>query len=390
LGDCFTSNTKLNRPSKYFNRNFRLALTILSLTILILIFIPANNAASNYNISYIDNSTGGNVLKNPEISQNIPKTNLSNQIFTMTKKGSVVLKFGNGKGPKLLISAGIHGNEEEANIAVMKYLEYIKTKSFNGTIYIIPFAIPQDTAMNSRNYKGLDPNRIANKKGTPGYKIIQFARNNGVKYLLDVHSGSQVGPKGHIFISNPSRVTAKEKNWSNYIKSKTSCDISTNGADSIGMVRNYAKSFGINTLTLEVERDSTPTMTAANAEYLLILAGVNYLGLPAYSSNGPKISSTNPVKGAVRVPLTSAVTITFTTNIKSGTNFSGIYIKNLNTGKKVALKAKTISGKTLTLKETYTRLRNNIYQVYIPACALKDTAGNILTTSYSYQFRTIK
>jgi hypothetical protein len=244
--------------------------------------------------------------------------------------------------------------------------------------------------MNSRNYKGLDPNRIANKKGTPGYKIIQFARNNGVKYLLDVHSGSQVGPKGHIFISNPSRVTAKEKNWSKYIKSKTSCDISTNGADSIGMVRNYAKSFGINTLTLEVERDSTPTMTAANAEYLLILAGVNYLGLPAYSSNGPKISSTNPVKSAIRVPLTSAVTITFTKNIKSGTNFSGIYIKNLNTGKRVALKAKTISGKTLTLKAAYSRLRNKVYQVYIPACAVKDTAGNILQTSYSYQFRTIK
>jgi len=206
----------------------------------------------------------------------------------MAKKGSVVLKFGKGNGSKLLITAGIHGNEEEANIATMKYLEYIKNKSFNGTLYIIPFAIPADTALNSRNYKGQDPNRIANKKGTPGYNIIQFARNNGVQYLLDVHSGSQVGSKGYIFVSNPSTITVKEKNWSNHIKSKTGCYISTNGADDIGMVRNCAKKYGINTITLEVERDSTPTMTSANVEYKMIQAAVNYLGFPAGSPTDPK------------------------------------------------------------------------------------------------------
>ncbi len=375
-------------------KNFRFYLIILGLILFVLAFTPASSAAttnssnsSTYTISYVDESLGGNVQANPEISQNIPKTSLSNQIFTMTKKGSVVLKFGNGKGPKLLVSAGIHGNEEEANIAVMKYLEYVKTKSFNGTLYIIPFAIPMDTALNSRNYKGQDPNRIANIKGTPGYNIIQFARNNGVQYFLDVHSGSQVGSKGYIFISNPSTLTAKEKNWSNYIKSKTSCYVSTNGADDVGMVRNCAKNYGINTITFEVERDSIPTMTSVNVEYKMIQAAVNYLGFPAYSS-GPTITSTNPVKNAVGVSLTTPITIKFSKTIATGTNFSGIYIKNLTSGKKVTLASKAISGNMLTLKMASSRIKNNVYQVYIPAGAVKDGEGNNLVSAYSYSFNT--
>lgn len=387
--------TKLNSPSEYFNQGFRFSLIILSLLVFILAFTPTSHAAvssnsNNYNISYLDKSVGGNVQANPEISKNIPKTNLSNEIFNMTKKGSVVLKFGNGNGPKLLISAGIHGNEEEANIAVMKYLEYIKTKSFNGTLYIIPFDIPMDTALNSRNYKGQDPNRIANKKGTPGWKIIQFARNKGVQYLLDVHSGSGVGAEGCVFIDNPSTLSTKEKNWSNYIKSKTNCYVSTNSADSAGMMRHYANSFGINTLTLEVERDSTPTMTSANAEYRLLMAAVKYLGFPAYSFDGPQIISTNPTKNAVGVSLNIPIAIKFSETITRGTKFSGIYIKNLITSKKDILASKTISGKTLTLKMRSSRIKNNVYQVYIPASAVKDAAGNNLKTSYSYQFCTVK
>lgn len=139
----------------------------------------------------------------------------------------------------------------------------------------------------------------------------------------------------------------------------------------------------------EVERDTISTMTSANVEYKMIMAA-EYLGFPPYISKGPKTNSTNPKKGAVGAPLTSAVTITFNKNIKSCTSFSGVYIKNLTTGKKVSLASKTISGNTLTIKMVYSRLRNNIYQVYMPASAVKDAAGNNLKTSYNSQFRTVK
>jgi len=231
-----------------------------------------------YNISIFDSTVGGNVLNNPAISQKIPRTNLSNQIFQMTRHGSVILKFGNGNGPKVLISTGIHGNEPQANIAVMKYIEYIKNKQFNGTLFVIPFDIPKDTALNTRYYNGLDPNRIANIKGTPSWKIVQFAKNNGIQYLIDVHSGGGVGIHGFIYHNSAS--TKRELNILSYIVSKTGCSKGVDKADSPGMIRIAAHSYGINSITLETERDTTPVMSGAEAEFKMIHAAAEYLGFP--------------------------------------------------------------------------------------------------------------
>jgi len=233
-------------------------------------------SSSHYNITIFDPTVGGNVLLNPSINKYIPKTNFSNQIFQMTKYGSVIIKMGNGKGPKLLISVGIHGNEPQANIAIMKYLELIKDKQINGTLYIIPFDIPKDTALNTRYYNGLDPNRIANIKGTPSYKIVQFARANGIKYILDVHSGGGVGKNGYIYVNKYS--TTIENKWVSYIKSKTYAASGVDSADNAGMIRVAAHSYGINSITLETERDSAPVLTAAIAEYRMIVAATHYLG----------------------------------------------------------------------------------------------------------------
>lgn len=341
--------------------------------------------SSHYNISIFDHTVGGNVLANPSISQNIPKTDLSNQIFQMTKNGSVILKFGNGNGPKLLMSVGIHGNEPQANIAAMKYLEFIKDKQFNGTLYIIPFDIPRDTALNTRYYNGLDPNRIANIVGTPSWKIVQFAKNNGINYLLDVHSGGGVGSNGFIYVNHYS--TNLEKNWIFYITSKTLSATGFDSADSAGMIRVSAHNYGINSITLETERDSTPVMTAANAEFKMILAAAQYLGFPGTNYH-PKVISTYPKVNATGVSLTAPLTIKFSENIQAGINYSGIYIKNISTGNIVALSSKTISGNILTIKQTYNRLIGDTYQVYIPARAIKDLAGNNLLATYTFNFKT--
>ncbi len=231
-----------------------------------------------YDISIFDSTVGGNVLNNPIIKQNIPKTDLSNQIFQMTKYGSVIVKLGNGNGPKVLISVGVHGNEPQANIAIMKYLEIIKNKQFNGTLYVIPFDIPKNTALNTRYYNGSDPNRIANIKGTPSWKIVQFAKNNGIKYLIDMHSGGGVGKNGFIYHNAAS--TQQEKNIVAYIKSKTGCSTGVDKADNPGMIRIASHNYGINSITLETERDTTPVNSAAEAEFKLILAAAEYLGFP--------------------------------------------------------------------------------------------------------------
>jgi uncharacterized protein len=233
---------------------------------------------TGYKIKVFDSSIGGNVLNNTAISQNIPRTDFSTKIFQMTNHGSVILKFGNGKGPKVLISAGIHGNEPQANIAIMKYLEFIKNKHFNGTLYIIPFAIPEDTALNTRYYNGTDPNRIANIEGSPSWRIVEFAKKNGVNYFIDLHSGGGVDSNGYIFINSES--TNKEKKLVAYIVSKTNCSTGVDDADSPGMIRYSAHSYGINSITFETERDNIPVMDASNAEYKMIKAATKYLGFP--------------------------------------------------------------------------------------------------------------
>ena len=225
-----------------------------------------------------DRKVGADVTRNPEINSHIPKTDFARTIFRLEKNGSVMLKFGNGVGPKLLISAGIHGNEEEANIAIMKYLEYIKDKNIKGTLYVIPFAIPLDTSLNTRYYHGRDPNRIANEPGTPGWNIVNFAKKNGIKYILDVHSGGGVTYKGLLHI-NPSTSKSAEYRWASFITKVSGC-VSKVQTLEPGMVRTEAFKNGINTITLEVERDGIATTTAAATEFKMIIGAVRYFGFP--------------------------------------------------------------------------------------------------------------
>jgi predicted deacylase len=58
----------------------------------------------------------------------------------MSKKGSVILKFGKDN-PPILIYAGIHGDEIASNIATVRLIESLKNKKINCLIHIIPFTI---------------------------------------------------------------------------------------------------------------------------------------------------------------------------------------------------------------------------------------------------------
>jgi hypothetical protein len=113
---------------------------------------------------------------------------------------------------------------------------------------------------------------------------------------------------------------------------------------------------------------------------------------PVYTQNytidmsPPKVSSTTPANRAVKISLTSPITIKFNENIYSGANYTKIYVKNLKTGKTITI-TNTISGNILTIK-TGTRTANTQYQVYIPGAAVKDKAGNNLAAKYIFQFKT--
>jgi methionine-rich copper-binding protein CopC len=102
-----------------------------------------------------------------------------------------------------------------------------------------------------------------------------------------------------------------------------------------------------------------------------------------------KVTTTNPLENATGVSLTSPVTVKFNENITAGSAFNGIYIKNLNTGTVVSLASKMINGSTLTINMSNSRLFNDLYQVYLPAGAVKDLFGDNLTSAYNFTFTTI-
>jgi methionine-rich copper-binding protein CopC len=102
----------------------------------------------------------------------------------------------------------------------------------------------------------------------------------------------------------------------------------------------------------------------------------------------PQIISTSPTNNAQGVSLTSPLTIKFCENILAGTNYSKIYIKNLNTGKVIGI-TKTLSGNTLTIKQSLSRLANDTYEVVIPYSAVKDSSGNSLLANYIFKFKAV-
>lgn len=228
---------------------------------------------------------GGNVLKNNKISKNIPKTNLSKKIVSMSKKGSVILKFGDGNGSKLLLCAGIHGNEVASNIATLKFIEKIKNKKIKGTLYVIPFIIPKDTAINSRAWyfskkkTWVDPNEVAHISGTPGNKIVKFAKKNNIKYIIDIHTGGGISSykKGFVY-ANKKPVRKVETKWLKYIKTTVNPVIKYNNPKK-GYMRYYSMTNGISTLTFEVERDKGSVSYWAKVEYKMLINACNFFKL---------------------------------------------------------------------------------------------------------------
>lgn len=299
--------------------------------------------SSYYSMTIFDKSVAGDVKQNSEITCNVPQTSYANEILEKQKQGSTLLQFGNGSENKLLIWAGIHGNEEEANIATMRYLEnlkkYTENNILNGTLYVIPFAIPKDTAVNSRyygyeaytytesvpykkgwykkavkkwykksyrikkkryykwvakttykrvygwlyktvtktGYRAVDPNRISHIPGTPGWNAVEFAKNNGINHILDVHSGGDLDGAPYangVIFATPG--WSGESNWANHIRRDTGCAVEY-GNGQTGMIRNQGHNYGINTITLEVERDSGSTSYWANKELNMIKSACDYL-----------------------------------------------------------------------------------------------------------------
>jgi len=102
----------------------------------------------------------------------------------------------------------------------------------------------------------------------------------------------------------------------------------------------------------------------------------------------PKVSAISPKSGVTGVSRTSTISIKLSENVLKSVNWSKVYIKNLKTGAKCKATI-WISGNHIYIK-TSKKAALTWYQVYIPASAIKDNAGNNLAASYTWKFKTGK
>jgi hypothetical protein len=138
-----------------------------------------------------------------------------------------------------------------------------------------------------------------------------------------------------------------------------------------GIVQSYIKSGTLGTATIIAKLDN---QTLKNSVKII-------------DTITPKVLLTNPTNWKTGFSKTATITIKFSEYLKTSTYYNHITIKNLNTGKYVTI-TKSISRNTIYLKMVLTRFAYNWYQITIPKDAIKDYAGNNLSATYTFRFKT--
>lgn len=137
----------------------------------------------------------GDVSKAPLIKKNMPKNTWVKKAVEATKKGLPLITIVGGKGKVVFMTAGVHGNELNSQVAAMKMIDYLTTHKIKGTVYIIPFvnvkAISQKVRLT--NY---DFNRVAHIKGTVSNNIIKLIFKKKCDYYGDFHTTVSPGVPG--------------------------------------------------------------------------------------------------------------------------------------------------------------------------------------------------
>jgi len=158
------------------------------------------------NIDIISNETSGMIKKNTVLMDYLADCSVIDEFIKASQNGTPLLKIGH-MTPRIMIIAGIHGNELPPQIASIYMIENLLEKQIEGTLYIIPFAVPYATMENSRRFKGIDMNRAASKGGFISHNIIETIKKFKINAVGDFHStkpGSNPGIESVFCSKNPS------------------------------------------------------------------------------------------------------------------------------------------------------------------------------------------
>ncbi len=220
-----------------------------------------NNSNITINIIYMahnyspDSFTGGNITNNSIIEKYIPNTDLTDKIISITRFGTPIITIGNGSEPKVMIIAGVHGNELPAQIAAIKMVNYLKNRDVNGTVYIIPVVCPRGTSQDMRYWYGENLNSVANHPGTPTNTILKYANYLKVNMIGDFHSTQPGSYPGNYSVLCSKDPIYESYNMAVYISNHTNSSLISYekaGVDYPGAVEDMSNLEGIPAVTCEV------------------------------------------------------------------------------------------------------------------------------------------
>jgi len=233
-------------------------------------------------ITIISKKTGGRVNENKNLMDNVPTGNVSARLIKAARYGTPMLKIGD-ISPKIMLTAGVHGNELPPQIAALWLAEELMKKDINGTIYIVPFAIPNATMKNSRRFKGFDMNRSASKEGSPSNKILKAADTFKIVSVADFHSTKPRSNPGIESVFCSKKPSPESLLIANYITTATSSKVICHknaGSLYSGAIEDECNLNGIAAVTCEVVSENSEIRPGSpERSYLQMLSYINYFGL---------------------------------------------------------------------------------------------------------------
>ena len=175
-------------------------------------------------ILIISHDTGGDIALNQDLMEELIHGGRGNKIIEMAKEGTPLLEMGSGS-PRILLCAGIHGDELPPQLAFFKLLNYLEGKNLQGTVFMVPIAIPHATMKNSRRFQGFDMNRKTFKDGYISNTILKAAKKLRIEAAADFHSTQPQSNPGIESVFCSKKPCYESFNIAKHITSQTSSKI---------------------------------------------------------------------------------------------------------------------------------------------------------------------
>lgn len=253
-------------------------LYFMGLTIFVWVWIVLD--PSDIKIIYRD--SGGHLEKNAIIREYLRFNPSFRRLFEYSKMGTPLVTLGEGR-PRVMITAGVHGNEIPPQLATLELIKFLAHLDITGTVFVIPFAAPWSTMNNTRWFKGVDLNRSSHAPGSVTNTIFKVAVGLNVDALGDFHSTAPRSNPGRESIFCSKKPCRKSYLIAKYISRMGSSDVIVyeNAASHYkGALEDECNLGGVGAVTCEVvSKNGSLTLGSLERSLLQMKAFLKYFNI---------------------------------------------------------------------------------------------------------------